>query len=236
VILVLASLADQDAAAFAKEFGDAVAISVLTCGDLAENHTALRYPDFASSTLTVGGRKIRIDEIEGVINLLPAVFPEELIFFPPEEREYQAAEFHALLTFFLSGLPCPVVNRPAAGSLNGPCLNPIGWYHLAQRMGMPVSPIRLDTENFVNPFAVSGDKPLIAVTCLGDRVTAPSGTTADRDTIALLRQAKVDYLTARYTASETGRPELAAVRAVPDLRDGVTRRALIDYLRGHRAA
>ena len=236
MILVLASLADRDAVAFAKEFADAAAISVLTCRDLAENRTVLRYPDFASSTLTVGGRKITIDEIEGVINVLPAVFPEELVFFPPEEREYQAAEFHALLTFFLSGLPCPVVNRPAAGCLSGPYVNPIGWYHLAQRMGIPVSPIRLDTENFVNPFAVSAEKPVIAVTCLGDRVIAPSGTAADRDTIALSRQAKVDYLTALYTASEAGRPELAAVRAVPDLRDGVTRRALIDYLRGHRAA
>jgi len=236
VILVLASLADRDAVAFAKEFADAAAISVLTCRDLAENRTVLRYPDFASSTLTVDCRKIAIGEIEGVINVLPAVFPEELVFFPPEEREYQAAEFHALLTFFLSGLPCPVVNRPAAGCLSGPYVNPIGWYHLAQRMGIPVSPIRLDTENFVNPFAVSAEKPVIAVTCLGDRVIAPSGTAADRDTIALSRQAKVDYLTALYTASEAGRPELAAVRAVPDLRDGVTRRALIDYLRGHRAA
>jgi hypothetical protein len=163
------------------------------------------------------------------------LFPEELVFFPPDEREYQAAEFHALLIFLLSGLPCPVVNRPAAGSLSGPCVNPIGWYHLAQRMEIPVSPVRLDTENFVNPFAVSGDKSFIAVTCLGDRVIAPSGTTADRGTITLSRQAKVDYLTALYTPSETGRPELAAVRAVPDLRDGVTRRALIDYLRGHRA-
>jgi len=236
VILVLASLADQDAVAFAKEFADAAAISVLTCRDLAEDHTVLRYPDFASSTLTINCRKIAIGEIEGVINVLPAVFPEELVFFPPEEREYQAAEFHALLTFLLSSLPCPVVNRPAAGSLSGPCLNPIGWYHLAQGLGIPVSPIRLDTDNFNNPFAARRADPIISVTCLGDRVIAPSGTTGDRDTIALSRQAKVDYLTALYTASEAGRPELAAVRAVPDLRDGVARRALIDYLRGHRAA
>jgi hypothetical protein len=236
VILVLASLADQDAVAFAKEFADAAAISVLTCRDLAEDHTVLRYPDFASSTLTIDCRKIAIGEIEGVINVLPAVFPEELVFFPPEEREYQAAEFHALLTFLLSSLPCPVVNRPAAGSLSGPCLNPIGWYHLAQGLGIPVSPIQLDTDNFNNPFAARRADPTIAVTCLGDRVITESGTTGDRDTIALSRQAKVDYLTALYTASKAGRPELAAVRAVPDLRDMVIRRALIDYLRGHRAA
>src|SRR5262249_52485625 len=154
----------------------------------------------------------------------------ELVFFPLEEREYQAAEFHALLTFLLCSLPCPVINRPAAGSLSGPFLNPIGWYHLAQRLEIPVSSIRIDTENFVNPFAARHADSLITVTCLGDRVITPSsGTEADQDTLALSCQAKTDHLTAVFEANTAGRPELAAVRTIPDLRDRLIRRALIGF-------
>jgi hypothetical protein len=228
MILILASMVDAAAAAFAREFADAGTRSV-TCRDLAENKAELRYPGFAASTLEIGGQTISVREITGIINLLPAIFPEELIFYPPEEREYQAAEFHALLTFFLTSIRAPVINRPAAGSLVGPFVNPIAFYHLAQRVGVPASSINIDTDHFVNPFTAPRSDTAFEVSCLGGRILAPSGTTADLDTLALSRQAKVEYLRAVYDNSGNGRPELVMVHTVPDVQRVATRRALIDF-------
>src|SRR4030088_432688 len=93
MILVLSSMVDKAAASFVKDFPDAAA-SLFTCYDLAAGSTLLRYPDFEASVVSIQDRRVRVTEIGGVINLLPAVFPEELFFYPPQEREYQAAEFH----------------------------------------------------------------------------------------------------------------------------------------------
>jgi hypothetical protein len=229
MILILASIVDAAATLFAKEYADAAALSVLTCRDLAENRLVLRYPDFAASTLEIGGRVVCVDEIAGVINVLPAVFPQELVFYPPEEQEYQAAEFHALLTFFLASIRSPVINRPAAGSLAGPYVNPLSWHHLAQRLGIPVSSINVDTDNFVNPLTRPRSAAAFEVSCLAGRILAPSGTEADRHILALSRHAKVEYLRAVFEKTGSGSPELAMVRTVPDLGNAATRRALIDF-------
>src|SRR5437016_3011803 len=111
MILVLASLIDEAAASFARELASDAAASLVTCADLASGPLNLRHPDFDASTITVSGETIPVGRIGGIVNLLPAVFPDELIFYDEEEREYQAAEMHALLTFFLSSLGCPVLNR-----------------------------------------------------------------------------------------------------------------------------
>jgi len=229
MILILASIVDAAAAAFAREFADTVRSSVVTCRDLAENKTILRYPDFAASTVEIGGRPISVCEIAGIVNLLPAVFPEELTFYPSEEREYQAAEFYALLTFFLSSVRAPVINRPAAGGLVGGFVNPIAWYHLAQRVGVPVSSINVDTDDFVKPFIAFQSATVFEVSCLHGRILAPSGTAADLDTVELARHAKVEYLRAVYENTGSGRPELAMVHTIPDLHSAATRRALIDF-------
>jgi len=229
VILILASIVDAAAAAFAEEFAVAASVSLMTCRDLAASRIALHHPNFAASTLTIGGREVSVREIGGIINLLPAVFPEELFFYPPWEQEYQAAEFHALLTFLLSSIDAPVINRPAGGSLAGPFVNPVAWYHVAWRAGIPLSSISIDTTDFVNPFAASVSATAFEVSCLGGRILLPSETAADRDTLTLSRLANVEYLRAVYEKTANGNPELAMIRTVPDLSSAVTRRALIDF-------
>ena len=228
MILVLASAADTAAAAFARELAGVADVVALTCRDLAQNRTVLHYPDFAASALQVGDRTICVDEIDGAINVLPAVFPEELTFFPPEEREYQTAEFHALLTFFLRAVRCPVINRPAAGNLAGPWAGPLAWLHLAQSCGIPTAPIQIDTEDFANPFAASPSADAFEVSCLGGSMVVSSGTVADHHTLALSQRAQLDYLRAVYRTG-SGAPELLMVRTAPDLAGDATRRALIEF-------
>lgn len=228
MILVLASVVDQAASAFAKELASVTAASVLTCRDLAEGSTVFRYPDFAGSSLTVDGRRVGVGEISGVINLLPAVFPEELFFYPPEEREYQAVEFRALLTFFLSALACPVVNRPTPQALSGPCSSSIGWRYFAKRKGFAVSTMKLDTDNVDGFFVRHRAEETFEITCIGGRLIDPSGTAADRMTMELSQRANVEYLRAVFEDRGAG-PCFVTASAVPDMNNLATRRALVDF-------
>jgi hypothetical protein len=230
--LILASIVDAAASTFARELADTATSRVLTCRDLAENRLVVRHPDFAASTLTVGDREISIDEISGVLNLLPAVFPEELIFYPPEEQDYQAAEFHALLTFLLNRLACPVVNRPAGGSLAGAFVSPLSWRHLAWRAGIPAAPLDVDTDDVAIPFRPPRSSTAVEVRCLAGRVLAPSGTAADHYSLLLARHAGTDYLRALYDNAGGGAPELVMVSTVPDLGNIDERRALIELFAG----
>jgi hypothetical protein len=229
MILVLASIVDEAAVAFARELANVASASVLTCRDLAEERTVLRHPDFHASSLSVGAAEFPVARIDGVINLLPVVFPDELFFYPPEERQYQASEFHALLTFLLSALSCPVLNRPTPSALCGPYANFMGWHHLASRMGIAVSPMRLDTDDLAQPFTARRAGSGFEVSCLGERLICASGTAADQNTVALARRAKVEYLRATYENREQGLPRLVSASAVPDIRSAATRRALVNF-------
>jgi hypothetical protein len=228
MILVLASVVDHAASAFAKELASVTAASLLTCRDLAEEPTTFRYPDFAASWLTIDGRKTGMGEIGGVIHLLPQVLPEELFFYPPEEREYQAAEFHALLTFFLSALVCPVVSRPTPQALSGPCASSIAWRYFAKRCGIAVSSMKLDTDDVDGFFGHQRAEPTFEVSCLGRRLITPSGTAADRITMELSERADVAYLRAVFE-DRGADPRFVTASAVPDLKNSATRRALIHF-------
>jgi hypothetical protein len=228
MILVLASAADSNAVAFAQELASTAVASILTCCNLAEGPAVLRYPSFCASSLTIEGRKVEIGEIDGVINLLPAVLPDEMFFYSKDEWEYQAAEFRAMLTFFLSELPCPVVNRATSQALNGPCASSIAWRFFAERSGFPVSPIELDTNDKDHFFGPRPRERTFEVACLAGRVIEPSETGAERMIVELSRAAKVEYLRATLEDCVAG-PRLVTVSAAPDIRNRATRRALADY-------
>ena len=229
MILVLAEGADRAAVAFADDLAGVTAASLFTCRDLAEQPFALRHPDLDGSALTAGGRTIPLADLRGVINLLPAVLPGELLFYPPEERDYQSAELHALLTALLSILPCRVVNRATPAGLTGPFNNPLGWHHLARRLSIPTAPLTIDSAAFVNPFTPPAGSERTEVGYLAGSLFAPSGTEADRHTVALARAAGAEYLRATYIWLD-GRLALHSAGTVPDVRDPTGHRALIELL------
>jgi hypothetical protein len=234
MILVLASIIDAAAASFAKELASEAAASLITCADLASAPLNLHHPNFDASTITVGGETVPVLDLAGVVNLLPAVFPDELIVYDEAEREYQAAEIHALLTFFLSSLACPVINRATATSLTGPFPNPLGWRQLARSSGLAVAPMELRSDAFANPFTVPADRGAIEVECLGNRVIAPSGTVADAQTLTLARQGGVEYLRAVYLRDASGDVRYLTVHTTPDVNSAPTRAAVADYFAARR--
>lgn len=217
MILIVASIADYEATAFAGDCG--AAASVLTCNDLIRRPARLHHPNFLDSIITTSQGTVSVGEIKAVLNLLPAVIPDELTVYAPEERTYQAAEMRALLVFFLSQLPCPVINRPTPLHLNGPVQNPPAWLAMAHRAGIPAA--RLD--------AGRREAPPIEVVSVGGRLLAFSGTAADRYTRDLARCCHLDYLRATYREVDS---EIRFVGgdSYPDIRNPLTRAALRQHL------
>lgn len=228
MILVLASLGNTAAGSFASELrGRGV---VVRCPDLLASRGALVDPDIWRSTITAGGRAIALGDVRGVVNLLPVVSPDELPCYAPEERAHQADECHALLTFVLAALPCPVVNRPTPGSLSGPFANPIGWFHLAASLGIPVSSVTVDSRAFRNPFTPGSRCGLLRVVSLGRRIVDASHTVADDYTATLAARAGVEHLCAWYESSAAG-IRFRDARGTPDIGDPTTRAALARFSR-----
>ncbi len=227
MILVLARVGDETGRPFVEEFPGASAL--FTCLDLADHPLSLSCPGFAASTLTVGGRRLAVGEIRGVVNLLPWIEPDTLISYDPEEREYQAAECSALVAFFLDGLACRVVNRPTSLSLHGPVANPVGWLHLAGAERIPLAPLRLRSDAMTESRTVE-DEETIDVLCVGGSVVAPSGTAADAYTAQLAQRSGLDYLKAHYWHRDGRDVRFVHAETVPDVRDEIVRRELIRLL------
>lgn len=225
MILVVCSVVDDPAFKLAEEIRSFAAASVLTCRDLAMSKCALRCPDVVASEINLDGHRVMASEIRGVVNLLPAVFPDELYFYPDSEREYQAAEFHALLTFFLGALPCTVVNRPTATSLVGAHSARSGWLQVASKLGIPVAEVRLSSEDWANSQAMRPAGTPIEVVWLHGVVVSGSGPAA-KYACRLAAAAGVEYLCASFVSTDAG-VALFSVSTVPNLRDPATRDALI---------
>lgn len=223
MILVACSVVDDAAARLAEEIRGFAAASVLTCRDLALGKCAIRHPEVAASVITVDGRSVTPGELRGVLNLLPAVFPDELYFYPDAEREYQAAEFHALLTFLLAALPCPVVNRPTATGLTGPYSGRTAWFHLAKSVEVPVVDVRLSSDEWAKPAEANGE--LTEVACLQGQVLGPADDVT-ADYVGRIRAAAgVEYVRATFVWCDR-EPALFSVSTMPNLRDAATRNAL----------
>jgi len=229
MILVLASIVDEAAAAFASELGSATVASLLTCADLASAPLNLHHPNFEASTITVGGEAISVGLLTGVVNVLPVILPDEILFYDEAEREYQAAEMHALLTFFLTRVACPVINRATATSLTGPFLNPFGWRQLARSLGIAVANLQMRSDPSVNPFAVPAGSDSVEVACLGSRVIVTSNTLADERTIALAQRAGVEYLRVVYLRDGNDDLRYLTAHTIPDLSSAPTRAEIAEY-------
>ena len=90
-------------------------------GDLSTTGWRQASPQVGSGTAVVGGRQISVRDIMGVLTRLPSIGCQDLEHVAASERTYVAAETTAFLLWWLSILPCPVLNRPEPPSLSAPC-------------------------------------------------------------------------------------------------------------------
>ena len=122
-----------------------------------------------ASAAVISRRAIGTSEITGVLTRLSWVFEHELIQVAPNDRAYAASEMNAFLLALLDGLACPLLNRPTATCLSGPCWRKERWVHFAARLGIPVCPVRREARLSDALSPEEPQSPSKSVTVVGDR-------------------------------------------------------------------
>jgi hypothetical protein len=185
----------------------------------------------ADGVAIVGGRRVGVAEISGVLVRLPCVYEQDLPHIVPADRGYVAAEMTAFLASWLSTLPCPVLNRPTPTCLAGPFWRPEQWAFAAARLGIPISPVScLVAPGAASPNTRAPDVPKRTVTVVGDHCVGDEDELLRRQARSLASAAGVALLTVSFTC---GAPAAHFVDANlwPRLDDDLTE-AIFAYLGG----
>jgi hypothetical protein len=176
MILILAHLQDRTAFAVAHLLATrhgADYVRTLTAEELAVEvgwsyrhtssgiETELRMPD---------GDRLSDCRVGIVFNRLRQVSVPQFESGPRGDRDYAAAEIHALTLSWLSSLRCPVVNRPSVRGLAGADRSIAEWLLLAGRAGLPARRMRFTTNSKF--FRIRDFTPLIPAAGSGLRSSA----------------------------------------------------------------
>lgn len=160
---------------------------VMTPADLSCEGWTVETEHMEKANIVVEGRRVRLGEIRGWVNLLPAVFEGELVRVEAGDRRYAATEMSAFLTFLLTHAPGKVVNRPSPTQLNGPGWSHEKWILEAARAGLPVRRWAVHSHQEAPPPRIS---PLRFCTVLGAKIwgcdssTTPSHSASQRLAVA----------------------------------------------------
>lgn len=213
VLVVVASREDHAARSLVARWRPHGA-HLLTCADLSVPGWRYRLDaeGATSSTAVVDGRMVPTQQIRGVLTLLPCVFPHELRQIVPGDRDYVAQEMTAFLLAWLTGLDCPVLNRPHATSLVGPLWPPERWRHLAVRAGLRATPLRRQTTRPPTSPMLASTPTATTVTVIGDRMVGEVPASLAAQAHALAAAAGVDLLTVVFDRPD---PEASLLVADP---------------------
>jgi hypothetical protein len=230
MLVIIASRHDAAAPALAERWS-AHNAALLTCEDLSVAGWCHHLNAAGVSTAVISGRVVATTEITGVLTRLPCVTESELAHIVPADRAYVAAEMTAFLTFWLSELVCPVLNRPTPVCLMGPNWRTERWIHAAAQLGIPVCPSYRQATLTADVSAdVSKQRP-IALTVVGHRCFGEGDAMLTMHARRLAAAAGVDLLTVYLSGSESGArllgAELWADISSPDIAN-----AILDYLCG----
>jgi len=208
LIVVVADGADDEALALVSRWRAAGAVR-LTPGDLSNAGWSALFPE-AGPTFVAEGESRSTNDLTGAVVRLAAVAPHHLPHFAAQDREYAAAEMTAFLAYWLTVLPCAVVNRPSPSLLLGPAWTNEQWLTFAGGLGLPVATVTVsrDAAPVVAP-------PLEWVTIVGEqcfRASAPGAASA----VELARGAGVALLAAGFDVT-CSPPQLGAVTLRPPI-------------------
>jgi hypothetical protein len=221
VLVVVASRLDEGARTLADRWTEG---RVLTCEDLSV--AGWRHRPGGTSTAVVGGEVIPAAEIEGVLTRRSRVLEWEPDHIVPADRAYVAAEMTAFLRSWLSGLGCPVLNRPVSTCLSGPGWCREQWVRTAARLGIPVRPVRW---RLGASAGVPEDEPATTATVVGERCLGAADRASAAWALRLARAAGVDLLAARFGEAEAGF-ELLDADPWPDVSSPEVADAIHKYL------
>ncbi len=205
----------------------------MTCADLAKPGWQVAAADPVAGQAVLAGERVPTRRITGVLTRLPAVTERELPMIDPADRAYAAAEMTAFLSYWLTALPCPVLNRPTASTLCGPGWRTERWLLAAHRLGIAGQPRRRRVPAFGEVADRPGAEPIAAaelttVTVVGRRCFGATEPELAKQAQALADLAGVQLLAAQF--SRTG-PDHQLVDAHPwvDLYQPEIATAIEDY-------
>ena len=228
MIVIIASRYDEVARALARRW-QAYDARLLTVQDLSVRGWRYVPDDFTSSTVVIEGKEVASEEISGVLTRLSSVPEQELSHIVPADRSYVAVEMMAFLVAWLSGLPCPVLNRPTPACLSGPNWRPEQWRYTAAKIGIPVCPVqrrhRASAQNTTTePVANVATMTVVGKRCIGEAHEALA-IQARR----LAAAADVDLLSVNFSSTEPG-AFLVGAQPWPDVAVDEVADAVLDYL------
>lgn len=233
-VVILARPHDPGAAMLAKRWSSED-VCVITPWDLSTAGWSYRSTEPHASVAMAGGRRLPASGICGVVTRLPCVFEEDLGHMQPADRAYAASEMTAFLLAWLSGLDCPVVNRPTPTLLWGPSWRPEKWARTAASLGIPVEAIRRRAAGRLASWQAGKLTSLpaegVSVTVVGQRRLGAVDDTLARHARRLAEAAGVEMLSVRFTSSRKGARFLGA-SIWPDSVTDEMADALREHLRG----
>lgn len=181
----------------------------------------------------VNGRVVSARDIGGVLTRLAAVEERELTHIVPADRGYVAQEMTAFLTSWLSGLACPILNRPTPACLAGPAWRPERWIHEAARLHIPVRDVhRSVTLARAGTTAVVPRGPA-TVTIVGDRYFGEVDDALARAARRLATAAGVDLAAVHFSGPRRG-ARLVGADVWPNVASPDIGEAILAYLEGRR--
>lgn len=160
-------------------------------------------PEFAVAS----GQTISVPEIRGVVTRIPWVMPDDVPHVTADDRGYVASEINAFLVAWLCELRCPVINRPAPGSLMGAPHSAEGWLALAARAGLTLSCTR---RTFPAPPETAWPTDAITVSVLGGRCFGDVDPELASQACRLAALADVELLAVMFSHREAGATFLGA--------------------------
>jgi hypothetical protein len=232
VFLIVAHRHDEAARRLVAQW-TADEAALLTCDDLATPGWRVQFPDDEQTTAMVAGRPVHARDISGVLTRWPRFTQTQFPHIAARDREFVAQETTAFVTAFLTGLDCPVLNRPRPSSLCGREWSRAQWTAAAGRLGFPVTPLRqrASVESGAPespPFMATGQ----AVTVIGEACLGGAHAELERRTQLLARAAGVESMVAFFDGDGPGARFLSA-SVMPALDDAEALAALQHYFAGH---
>jgi hypothetical protein len=218
VIVIVASRYDAPARRL-KDRWAGFDVHLFTCEDLSVSGWRCRSSEPLNSTAIVGGLEVKQSEIRGVFTRLQWVWEGELIDIVAEDRAYVAAEMSAFLVFWLSGLTCPMLNRPTANSLIGPGWGRERWNFEASKAGMRVDPIRRRASlasTSGKEVEIQGGHKGVSATVVGDRCLGEVDKTLHEQARHLADLAKMNFLAIQFSSAKAD-ASFVGVNVFPDI-------------------
>jgi len=225
LILVFASELDEVARDATTEWSEQQAV-LLTPADIFCKGWRTRIGGVHDWSIVANRQQWPIRSVSGVVSLLPRILARELFDIQEEDRPFAAAEATAFALFFLSSIPCPVVNRPTPNCLNGPNWQPEQWTRACFEAGVAFKVSCRRTNEVIRPeTACSG---LRSVTVLGGKCLEDTSEGCLADVLTLAQLANVTFLQV-YFAQDEGESIFYRAQLTPDLSKVGIRTALREY-------